>query len=155
MYTNLGARYRLSVHEHMRTQRNPSHALAKREFAEPCVPTCHGRDPFPFSRTSWLGVWKRGDGECLYRRKTRKDHLPIFRQVVFFYAAKDRPGRFVARGCVSKADLDILGLPVPAGITSTPQNRTGCHCLSIKGELLDHRAPCPNKCIYCYWKGTR
>lgn len=87
--------------------------------------------------------------------KNTKRPLADFSASGLFYAAKDRPGRFVARGCVSKADLDILGLPVPAGITSNPQNRTGCHCLSIKGELLDHRAPCPNKCIYCYWKGTR
>lgn len=69
------------------------------------------------------------------------------------WAAKDRPGKFVARGCVSETDLAILGLPVPDGATHNPQNRTGCHCLSVKGELLDKRAQCPNKCIYCYWKG--
>lgn len=91
MYTNLGARYRLSVHEHMRTQRNPSHALAKREFAEPCVPTCHGRDPFPFSRTSWLGVWKRGDGGMPVPEKNTKRPLADFSASGLFLCGKGPP----------------------------------------------------------------
>lgn len=77
----------------------------------------------------------------------------VFESCAEDWAACMRPGKFIARGCVSETDLAAMGLPVPEGLYHNPQNRSGCHCLSCKGELLDRRARCPNDCIYCYWKG--
>lgn len=60
--------------------------------------------------------------------------------------------QFEATGCVSKKDLDILGLKMPENTDENRQNRSGCHCLGIKTELLTERRQCPNGCLYCYWK---
>ena len=54
-------------------------------------------------------------------------------------------------GCVSNKDLYIMGIPIEP-MTINPQNRSGCHCLSCKTELLTRRTPCPNGCVYCFWK---
>lgn len=59
---------------------------------------------------------------------------------------------FRLAGCVSKTDLDVMGLECPEGLSENKQGRGGCHCLSVKTELLAERKPCPHKCIYCYWK---
>lgn len=56
------------------------------------------------------------------------------------------------QGCISKVDLDILGLELNSEEENI-QKRKGCHCLSCKKELLQKREPCPNGCLYCYWKG--
>lgn len=64
-------------------------------------------------------------------------------------------GKCVIRGCVSTEDIALLGIPTPPAMQENPQNRTGCHCLSIKGELLTNRTPCPNKCVYCYWRANQ
>lgn len=61
-------------------------------------------------------------------------------------------GVFIQSGCISKFDLDILGIPVPDDLKENPQNRYGCHCLSCKTELLMGKGQCPHKCVYCYWK---
>lgn len=55
-------------------------------------------------------------------------------------------------GCVSYADLSIMGLPTPS-MDENPQNRKNCLCLSCKTELLINRCRCGHKCLYCYWKG--
>ena len=55
------------------------------------------------------------------------------------------------RGCISYKDLNIMD--IKNNIMSTnPQNRKGCSCLSCKTELLTERKPCPNGCVYCFWK---
>lgn len=54
-------------------------------------------------------------------------------------------------GCVSAKDLHIMGIPNEA-MTTNPQNRKGCHCLSCKTELLTDRIPCPHHCVYCFWR---
>lgn len=58
-------------------------------------------------------------------------------------------------GCISTKDLQIMGIPYANAneLSINPQNRNGCHCLSCKTELLTERKPCPNGCIYCFWKG--
>lgn len=55
-------------------------------------------------------------------------------------------------GCLSAADMALMGLPMPEHIGQNGQNRHGCLCLNIKTELLKHRHPCSNQCAYCYWK---
>lgn len=56
-------------------------------------------------------------------------------------------------GCLSKKDLSAMGFTVPAtNIAENGQHRNGCHCLQCKTELLEHKHPCANNCIYCYWK---
>lgn len=60
-------------------------------------------------------------------------------------------------GCCSVKDIRLMGLnenDIPTTINA--QHRSGCHCLACKKELfpwhtLDN-TPCPNHCIYCYWK---
>ena len=54
-------------------------------------------------------------------------------------------------GCLSKKDLDIMGLQLPPNLTENIQQRAGCHCLSCKTELLSHKHRCPHGCLYCYW----
>jgi len=54
-------------------------------------------------------------------------------------------------GCISQKDFDILGIKeqaAPAGF-----QRKGCLCIAGKTELLTSKKQCPNKCLYCYWKG--
>lgn len=53
-------------------------------------------------------------------------------------------------GCVSTKDLEILNLPIES-MSLNPQNRSGCHCLSCKTELLTNKQQCPNGCVYCFW----
>jgi hypothetical protein len=60
--------------------------------------------------------------------------------------------QFKMTGCVSVKDINIMGLPVPKSLSENGQNRTGCHCLKCKTELLSNKKQCPNKCVYCYWK---
>lgn len=62
------------------------------------------------------------------------------------------PELFNVTGCISNKDLEILDIPVTKEMTINPQNRSGCHCLSCKTELLTERKPCPNGCVYCFWK---
>lgn len=57
-------------------------------------------------------------------------------------------------GCVSIHDMDIFGLPYNIDEALNPQNRSGCHCLKYKTELLTEKKPCPNGCVYCFWKNS-
>ena len=61
------------------------------------------------------------------------------------------PDHFTWSGCLSKTDLDLMGIPLPDGIGVNGQNRFGCRCLTMKRELLDKKMRCPNNCAYCYW----
>jgi hypothetical protein len=65
---------------------------------------------------------------------------------------KLNPDKFITTGCVSKTDLNIMGIPLDPNIYLNPQNRNGCACLSCKTELLTERKQCPHKCLYCFWK---
>lgn len=58
------------------------------------------------------------------------------------------------QGCISIQDLDIMGFDGAAlsSLYENPQHRFGCHCLSIKKELLDNKHPCKHNCVYCYWR---
>lgn len=53
-------------------------------------------------------------------------------------------------GCISKKDLDILGV----SLDSDPigRQRPMCLCLGAKKELLSNKKPCGHKCMYCYWR---
>lgn len=54
-------------------------------------------------------------------------------------------------GCISKRDLELLGLPVDEATVGGYQRR-GCLCLAGKTELLTSKRQCPSKCLYCYWR---
>lgn len=62
----------------------------------------------------------------------------------------------VAAGCVSFKDLNIMGFDTQTmtNLYENPQHRFGCHCLSVKRELLgcENRHPCKHNCVYCFWK---
>lgn len=65
----------------------------------------------------------------------------------FESCAEDLP---VQTGCISKKDLDILGI-----VAETEEGgfqRKGCMCLKGKTELLTKKRICPSGCLYCYWK---
>ncbi|MCK9575691.1 MAG: DUF1848 family protein [Candidatus Pacearchaeota archaeon] len=51
--------------------------------------------------------------------------------------------------CISELDCQILGVEPgkPAGY-----QRTTCHCLDNKFELLNSRAQCAHKCLFCYFQ---
>lgn len=55
------------------------------------------------------------------------------------------------KGCVSKDDLQLLGLPTD-GDFLTGLQRKNCLCLSCKTELLSRKTPCTHGCLYFYWK---
>lgn len=59
---------------------------------------------------------------------------------------------FQLQGCVSENDIKRMGLEIPKNVGQNGQNRSGCHCLTCKTELLDEKHRCPNQCIYCYWR---
>ena len=54
-------------------------------------------------------------------------------------------------GCISAYDLTLLGLD-PSDTDSSGPQRRNCLCYSGKTELLTNRRPCPNGCLYCYWR---
>lgn len=56
-----------------------------------------------------------------------------------------------ARGCVSEADFQKLGLFF-TNEQPTGKQRKNCLCLSCKTELLNNKKRCPHGCLYCYWK---
>lgn len=63
-------------------------------------------------------------------------------------------GNVREQGCISIQDLDIMGFDgsVLSSLYENPQHRFGCHCLSVKRELLHDKHPCKHNCIYCFWK---
>lgn len=65
---------------------------------------------------------------------------------------KRHPETFQLQGCVSKKELELFGITIPDHNTENGQNRSGCHCLICKTELLENKRRCPNQCIYCYWR---
>lgn len=54
-------------------------------------------------------------------------------------------------GCISKYDLNLLGLNDDEA-DSLGFQRKSCMCYSGKTELLQHKARCPHGCLYCYWR---
>lgn len=81
----------------------------------------------------------------------RKNFLVVFRQSNpnLQFEICGEPG-LECTGCVSKKDLDILGLDL---VTTLEGNqRLACKCLGLKHELLTNKSPCPHNCLYCYWK---
>lgn len=55
-------------------------------------------------------------------------------------------------GCISKKDLEVLGLDESEAKPGGYQ-RKDCCCLGIKKELLKNKGQCWHGCLYCYWKG--
>lgn len=53
-------------------------------------------------------------------------------------------------GCISKRDLDVLG--IIGGLGGTSNQRKNCLCPNGKTELLHHHGRCNFKCLYCYWQ---
>lgn len=99
-------------------------------------------------------------GTAMYADKNQinlvSDALQEYPNYIFETCAEDDLARICINtemcGCISKKDLNIMGLSIEGNETENPQNRKGCHCLSCKTELLSSRHPCKNGCIYCYWK---
>jgi len=54
-------------------------------------------------------------------------------------------------GCISKKDLDALGITSTA--TETGKQRPTCACLAMKKELLSNKKQCKFNCLSCYWRG--
>lgn len=82
-----------------------------------------------------------------------KENLSKY-DIKFYTCAEPMLGnndRFIQAGCLSELDLQLMGLPLDTDQENN-QNRSGCHCLSGKTELLTARHRCPSQCIYCYWK---
>ncbi len=86
-------------------------------------------------------------------------HAPIeLRQKIASYFPDaeicGEPG-FECSGCVSKKDLEILGIDVS---NVDPKiggfQREECRCLVCKTEILNNKRQCRSGCIYCYWKNS-
>lgn len=59
-------------------------------------------------------------------------------------------GNSISLGCVSKKDLDVLGIDFE--LKGSSYQRKGCLCPSNKTELLSNKKQCPHGCLYCYWR---
>lgn len=68
---------------------------------------------------------------------------------------KRYPHSFKQVGCVSNKDIELMGLEPVLNKEENGQQRTGCHCLTCKTELLTNKYRCPNQCIYCYWRDKK
>lgn len=55
-------------------------------------------------------------------------------------------------GCISKEDLERLGIANKYAFSGSSMQRPGCLCPKQKLELLNKNHQCEHKCIYCYWK---
>lgn len=55
-------------------------------------------------------------------------------------------------GCISKYDLDLLGLDTDCAVDEDGNQRKHCLCYSGKKELLKHKTQCQHGCLYCYWR---
>jgi hypothetical protein len=55
-------------------------------------------------------------------------------------------------GCVSPKDTSVLKLNPDVVFGGANNQRNKCLCCSAKKELIPVRHPCPNDCVYCYWK---
>lgn len=86
------------------------------------------------------------------------DLLRLYDSLKFETCAEDRLASMTvnvrSQGCVDLVDLDLMNIPHCEGMYRNPQGRSGCHCLSVKSELLSLKssAKCPHNCLYCYWK---
>ena len=56
--------------------------------------------------------------------------------------------------CLSKKDIEILGLKDEIKLEGKKDQRSSCSCPANKKELIvgDRPHRCENKCLYCYWK---
>lgn len=83
--------------------------------------------------------------------KYRQEFLEVLKMIAptTFIEICGEPG-LTCTGCLSKLDLDILGME-PMDL-SKGQQRLACQCLGIKKELLNNKHPCAHNCAYCYWK---
>ena len=55
--------------------------------------------------------------------------------------------------CLSKRDIEILGLDEQIVLEGSAEQRDSCGCPANKSELLKVRPhQCENKCLYCYWR---
>ena len=55
--------------------------------------------------------------------------------------------------CVSKKDIEILGLTDQITLVGSAEQRDSCGCPANKSELLKVKPhQCENKCLYCYWR---
>lgn len=68
---------------------------------------------------------------------------------------KRYPHSFKQVGCVSNKDIELMGLEPVLNKEENGQQRTGCHCLTCKTELLTNKYRCQNQCIYCYWRDKK
>lgn len=67
------------------------------------------------------------------------------------YLTNTFPSIFDKVGCVSRKDLDILGVIIP--LEGPSRQRKTCLCPSNKVQIIKRKpGRCPHGCIYCYWK---
>jgi hypothetical protein len=57
-------------------------------------------------------------------------------------------------GCISRRDVEAMGL-LGRLSGNKGRQRFSCLCLAEKTELLTNKKPCPNGCLYCYWKDEK
>lgn len=109
-----------------------------------------------YKKYGWQPIYNDKFGPDDNQIKMVSDALSRYPQHIFETCAEDKLTTMCINtkktGCISKTDLEIMGLQTDKTIDENPQNRYGCHCLSCKTELLSNKHPCKNGCVYCYWK---
>ncbi len=85
------------------------------------------------------------NGELHYPLSIRKQAMESFEGA----EVCGEPG-ISCQGCISKKDLNILG--ISAYSQGKSLQRKHCMCIAEKVELLSNKTPCSHNCAYCYWK---
>lgn len=117
-----------------------------------------------FAAKGWGPVYQNGkpsqaqlDGVLQLLETYHRDHLffESCAEHMLAQRAEELGKRYLFEevGCISREDLFLMGFENIQKFGINPQQRTGCRCLSCKSEMLSNKKPCPNGCIYCYWRG--
>lgn len=89
--------------------------------------------------------------ELLYRVKITGKRMCRSDDVRIEACAEPSLKNAIQCGCISRLDLELLGLEEPDADQEGYQRRN-CLCYSGKTELLEVKKPCSHGCMYCYWR---
>lgn len=109
-----------------------------------------------YAKHGWKPIYNGNFSANTEQNMMVAELIKQYPQIMFETCAEDQLIAFCpnikAIGCISEYDLRLMQIPYDPNMTKNPQNRYGCHCLSCKTELLTDKHPCPNGCVYCFWK---
>ena len=79
----------------------------------------------------------------------------INKNLIYSACAEFKVPREHRVGCISREDLQRLGIENKYLFTGNSLQRQYCLCPKQKLELLNKNYQCDHKCLYCYWKDKK